>query len=118
MQKHILYEPHLRETSSLFPPSQLLRKRGVKSVDNHISAADPNGGDCPHPHPQQPRKGNREINHRTRLHGLCVFALPAKVWLFQGEIFLASNGSEALASPLRPPMPPNAPQALGWSLEL
>lgn len=45
--KHISYESHLRETSSLFPPSQLLRKWEVKFVDNHMSATDPTGGGSP-----------------------------------------------------------------------
>lgn len=98
--KHISYESHLRETSSLSPPSQLLRKRKsnlsiITFPQQTLTGVTP---------PQPPRKGNREINQRTRLRSLRVFALPAKVCQFQGGIFLASNGSES-------PAPPQALQA-------
>ena len=65
--KHISYESHLREASSLFPPSQLLRKWEVKFVANHISAADSNGGDSPTVNKERKPRNKAENSPATPL---------------------------------------------------
>lgn len=112
MQKHISYESHLREARSLFPPSRLLRKWEVKFVANHISVANPNGGDTPTPRPVNKERKPRNKAEKVPAMSLWVCRSRQGVWVpgwnFPGSPTLSKwvSGSRELQElTCRPPVP-------------
>lgn len=96
--KHISHELPLREASSLFLPSRLLRKWEVRFVTNHTSAADPNGGDSPTANEE--RKPRNKAEDEPGSASLCVCHSRQGVWV-PGRDFPGSptlSGSHGVAS--------------------